>query len=183
LPVAELQEDVSFLTEPAAAQASVWRRPRVRLVLALAAVTLCSSLLAQVWLQERDRLLAQVPGARLMLRYLCLPFGCSVWLPRQIESVVIDGAAFNKLDDRVFLLSFTLRNTAVQELALPAFELTLTDSQDRPFMRRIFRANEFELGNRLLRAGAELNGKAMLAIDFPADAAPLAGYRLVAFYP
>lgn len=183
LPVAVPQEPVSFMDEAAATAPSRWHRPWVRAGLTLAAVLLCFGLLVQVWLQERDRLLAQVPGARLVLRYICQPLGCAVWLPRQIDAILIDGASFNKVDDTVFQLNFALRNTAMVDLALPAFELTLTDSQDQPFMRRIFRANEFELGNRLLRAGAELNGKAMLAIDFPAAAAPLAGYRLVAFYP
>jgi hypothetical protein len=180
---AEPDEPVSFLHDAAAAEASFWQQPRTRLGLALAAVLLCGGLLVQVWVQERDHLLAQVPGARLVLRYICQPLGCAVWLPRQIDAILIDGAAFNKVDDSVFQLSFTLRNTAAVDLALPAFELTLTDSRDQPFLRRVFRASEFELGNKLLRAGAELSGKATLAIDFPADAAPLAGYRLVAFYP
>ena len=47
---------------------------------------------------------------------------------RQIDSVVIDSSAFSKVKGDVYRLSLTLKNTAPIDLAMPAVELSLTDT-------------------------------------------------------
>lgn len=158
-------------------------RPRVRMALLAASWLLGCALVLQVLVHERDQILAQAPGIRQALETACQALRCPAPLARQIESVALDGAAFNKLEDRLYQLNFTLRNTARMDLALPALELTLTDSRDEPLMRRVLRPRELQLGARALRAGAELNGKLVLDIEFPAPSSGPAGYRLAAFYP
>lgn len=157
-------------------------RPLARGVLMALGSLLGAILLLQVLIQERDRIIAQVPSVRQGFESLCQTLGCVAPLARQIESVLIDEAAFNRLDGSVYQLSFTLRNAASVDLALPALELTLTDSRGETLVRRAFRPRELQTGVRALSARSELNGKLILNIDLPAEAAGPAGYRLVAFY-
>ena len=68
------------------------------------------------------------------------------------------------------------------ELATPALELTLTDAQDRPVMRRVLLPAE--LGDMpAMAAAAELAVKLPIAVVPGAASEKIAGYRLLAFYP
>ena len=177
----QAEGDAAFMN-PQNSPSGWMHRPSIRMLLIATSWLLGCLLLLQVIVQERDRVMAQVPSVRQAFERMCQTLGCSAPLARQIESVMIDDAAFNRLDEQVYQLSFTLRNTAPVDLALPALELTLTDSRDETLMRRAFRPRELQTGVRSLRAGAELNGKLILNIDFPAESTGPAGYRLVAFY-
>jgi hypothetical protein len=68
------------------------------------------------------------------------------------------------------------------DLAAPALELTLTDTQDQPLLRRVIQSTEFS-GQRPILAGGEL--AANLPISVPLGSVPekIAGYKLLAFYP
>lgn len=147
------------------------------------AMLLTAGLLLQTALHQRNQLAAQIPAWRPLLEQLCAWSGCAITAPRQIESVVIDGSAFNRLGGDIYQLSFTLRNTAAIDLALPALELALTDAEDRAVLRRVFLPDEFQTGPLVLTAGAEFSGTLALRIDPVQDGPTPAGYRLLAFYP
>ena len=68
---------------------------------------------------------------------LCQPLNCQVGLPRRIESVSIDASNFTRLPPEAFRLQVTLANAATHPVAMPAIELTLTDTQDQPVLRRV----------------------------------------------
>lgn len=163
--------------------ASFWRHPLVRALLFLLALLLTLALLLQVAVQERDRLAAQFPAWRPALRALCEPLACRVGRLQQIESVVIDSSSFSKVAPGLYRLGFTLKNTVGVELALPALELMLTDAQEQALARRVLRSGELQFDLAVLPANSELSGSLMLSVQTPEDAAPLAGYRLLAFYP
>ena len=149
----------------------------------LLAMLLTTGLLLQIALHQRNQLAAQMPAWRPVLEQLCAWSGCAITAPRQIESMVIDGSAFNKLGGDIYRLSFTLRNTAAIDLALPALELALMDAEDRAVLRRVFLPDEFQASGPVLAAGAEFSSTLALRID-PAQDGPIpAGYRLLAFYP
>lgn len=153
------------------------------------AATLCTllllALLVQVARQERDRLAASAPALRPALVAGCEWLACSVAPLREIESIAIDSSAFTSVRSGVYLLSVTLKNTAATDLAAPALELTLTDMQDQPVVRRVLLAADWsgKPSTEPLLAGAERTAK--LPISVPPDAVPhkIAGYKLLAFYP
>ena len=86
---------------------------------------------------ERDQIAAQMPQARGALQALCGTLGCRVSPLRQIDAIQIDSSTFNKARADSYLLVFVIRNSAAVTLATPAMELTLTDSQDQPVLRRV----------------------------------------------
>ncbi len=179
VPDSILDEDVSFVRE--ARRKALWRRPVVRIALATCALLLTGVLVVQVAVHERDRLAALEPELKPWLARLCGQLGCTIAVPRQIESVVIDSSTFNKVRNDVFRLGFTIRNTSGVEVATPALELTLTDTQDQPVLRRVFRPEEAGAGPSLASRG-EWNAVLNMSVDAN-GAGRVSGYRLLAFYP
>ena len=172
---------VSFLRD--APQKSVWRKPWVRVALGLIALGLVAALALQVILQERDRIAANLPDAKPALAAVCEILRCKISPLRQIESVVIDSSAFSKLRGEGFRLAFSVKNTSAVELALPALELTLTDSQDQPALRRVFLPSEFGATSNALAAGSEWAVSVPVAVRPNAGGERITGYRILAFYP
>lgn len=172
--------DLSFVR--AARRRAFWARPRVRVALLLAVGALGMLLALQMALHERDRLAAAQPALRPWLARLCEPLDCRIAPPRQIDSIAIDGSSFNKLRGDAYRLNVTLKNQAGIELAMPALELTLTDVQDRPVVRRVLMPAELAPGANVIAAASEWSGSLALAVANGAGPR-IAGYRLLAFYP
>lgn len=160
-----------------------WQRPAVRVVLALAAIGLTVLLGLQAAVHERDRLAAAQPGLRPWLARLCEPLGCRIAPPRQIEAIAIDSSAFNRLRPDAYRLQVTLRNQARIDVAMPAIELTLTDSGEQPVVRRVLLPADLGAVRPALAAGAEWSGTAALGLADNSLAGRVAGYRVLAFYP
>lgn len=165
------------------AESRKWNRRGVTLGLVIASLVLCLLLAGQVVVQERDRIAAWQPEAVPVLQSLCPLIGCSIAPLRQIESVVIDSSAFTKVRNDVYRLSFTLKNSAAVQVAVPALELTLTDHQDQPLIRKIISTESVSGGKAALAAHAELGRSIPVSIRLPGDIDSVSGYRLIAFYP
>ena len=172
---------VSFLRGPQ--QESLWRKPSVRIALGLTALGLLAALALQVVVHERDRIAAHMPDVRPALAAACEVLHCQVLPLRQIESVVIDSSTFSKLRGDAFRLVFTVKNTSAVELAMPALELTLTDSQDQPAMRRVFLPSELGATSNTLSAGSEWTASVPVGVRPNAGGERINGYRILAFYP
>lgn len=163
--------------------------PKKRWISNGVAAALCTVLLlalvVQVTRHERDRLAASAPALRPALTAACEFLACSVAPLREIEAIAIDSSAFTSVRPGVYLLGVTLKNTAATDLAVPALELTLTDMQDQPVVRKVLLAGDWsgKPATESIAAGAERTAK--LPINVPPDAVPhkIAGYKLVAFYP
>ena len=68
-------------------------------------------------------------------------------------------------------------------MALPALELTLTDGQDQPIVRRVLLPGDLAPNPGVIGPAAEWSGSLALAIAANGSNARIAGYRLLAFYP
>ena len=110
--------------------------------LAVLAVVLALALGGQVAYEQRDELAQRVPVLTPLLSALCQPLQCRIGPPRRIESITIEASAFSRLQPDAFRLQFTLANAASMPVALPALELTLTDTQDQAVIRRVLQPAE-----------------------------------------
>jgi predicted Zn finger-like uncharacterized protein len=184
-PSSHLDEDaaldqVSFMRH--ARRRAFWRRRSVRAGLTVALMVLGALLALQVAVQDRDRLAAAHPELRAALQQMCAALGCTIGPPRQIEAIAIDSSAFNKLRGDAYRLSVTLRNQAPTPVAVPAVELTLTDSQDQPVVRRVLTPAELGAASPVIGAAAEWSASVTMALS-ASGMGRVAGYRLLAFYP
>jgi len=173
--------DLSFVRQ--ARRKEFWRLPAVRAMSLMGLVVLGLLLAFQVAVHDRDRLAAADPGLRPLLAWLCAPLNCSVRPPRQIDSLAIDSSGFTKLRGDTYRLSVTLKNQASTDVAMPALELTLTDAQDQPVVRRVLMPSELTSHAGVIAAGSEWSGSLALAVAANGAGARIAGYRLLAFYP
>jgi hypothetical protein len=177
----QVLDQVTFMRR--ARRHALWRKPAVRAGLAVLAVVLALALGGQVAYEQRDELAQRVPVLTPLLSALCQPLQCRIGPPRRIESITIEASAFSRLQPDAFRLQFTLANAASMPVALPALELTLTDSQDQAVIRRVLQPTE--LGSdapAALPAAGEWASAVTLTVA-PAAAGAITGYRLLAFYP
>jgi len=191
-------EQVSFVRD--ARRAAFWRRPLMQLVLVSGALVLLAVLLLQIAVFQRSTLAVMQPWTNPGLQALCRVLNCEISPPQQIESIVIDSSSFIKLANDTYRLKVVLRNTGAIELAMPALELTLTDSQDHAIVRRVLTPAELGARAGTLAAGAEFSGVLALTVQNSVAAASttaassppnpqadsplrIAGYRVLVFYP
>lgn len=165
------------------AQPSAWHRLWVRISLALLGLLLLAGLALQAIVHERDRIAAMAPQSRPWLVMLCGVLGCEVLPLRQIDAIVIDSSAFTKVNNETYRLNVGIKNTSTLMLALPAFELTLTDTQDQALLRRVLPAKELGTTASVLAPGAEWAGVVSISVHGQPNPERIAGYRILAFYP
>ena len=173
-------DDVSFVRH--ARRKAFWRRPLVSLALLLLVLLLGVSLVLQYAVHDRDKLAAIRPALRPWLQLLCEPLRCQVGPPRQIDAIVIDSSSFSRLRNDAYRLSFTVRNQAATQVAMPSIELTLTDTQDQPVIRRVLAPREVGAATAIA-AASESTGSVALSVTASGTSGRIAGYRLLAFYP
>jgi predicted Zn finger-like uncharacterized protein len=169
----------SFVRE--ADRAARWQRPVVRRLTIAAALALPLLLGMQVALHHRDLLAARWPVSAEPLRALCAPLHCSVQAPRSLDAVSVESSGLTRVDGApLYKLQVAVRNRAGWAVAMPAFELTLTDPRGEVVTRRVLRAAE--LGNAApdaLAAGAEWSVLATLDVG----ERRVTGYTIDLFYP
>ncbi len=162
---------------------SLWMNRSVQVLLSVSCLVLGSMLALQAVIHERDRIAALFTGTKGALEAMCGVIGCTLAPLRNIEAVVIDSSSFTKVRSDVYRLSFALKNTAHISIATPALELTLTDMQDQPVVRRVFTAIEFGDKSGVMEAGAELSVTVPLNVKLAGSDEKITGYRLLSFYP
>ena len=172
--------DLGFVRK--AERKAFWRRPLVRVLLLLATLVLLGLLGLQLAVQQRDELAARFPRLQPALEMLCERWGCTIAPRQHIASIAIDSSSFNRAKGDVYQLSLTLKSSASTELATPAIELTLTDVQDQPILRRVLQPSDLGLAPVLAPQG-ELSASLPVSVTLEQGAARVAGYRLLAFYP
>jgi len=173
-------DDLSFVRQ--ARRKAFWRRSGVRATLVLLGVMLAVLLAVQVAWNDRDRLAATEPGLRPWLVKACEAARCTIGAPRRIEAIAIDSSSFNKLRTDAYRLNVSLKNHADTDVAMPALELTLTDSQEQPVLRRVLLPAEFAGRTTALRPGTDWSTSLALGVT-GSSASRIAGYRVLAFYP
>ena len=170
--------EVSFVL--AARRKAFWRKPGVRMALGLVFFISLLGLALQIAVQERDRIAALDARTRPWLVKLCEPLRCELAPVRQIADVVIDSSSFNKARGDSYQLALTMKSAATIPLAMPAVELTLTDAQDQPVLRRVLLPTDMAAPTELPAKGEWGTSVSVLVTT---GGARVAGYRLLAFYP
>ena len=176
-------------------RAARWRQPQVRVGLLLVGLLAVLGLAAQVSLEYRNLLAAAWPESRPWLEGACVSLGCKVEAARAIEHLAVESSGLVRVEkSNLYRLQVGLRNRAGIDLAVPALDVTLTDSQGALIARKVLRVADLGAAQATIGAGRELNLQATLqsvaaaasaAITAGSDAAvqPIAGYTIELFYP
>lgn len=158
------------------------QRPWVRFFMVVLGLALAGALAGQWIVHDRDHIAAFEPRVRPLIDWLCQHAGCTVAPLKRIEAIAIDSSSFKKDRDNAYRLNLAIKSSATVAIAMPSVELTLTDAQDQPVLRRVLTPSEMGAAEVMAPLG---EWSASLPISVTADnvAARIAGYRVVAFYP
>ncbi|MDR3065706.1 MAG: zinc-ribbon domain-containing protein [Comamonas sp.] len=172
-------EEPGFVRQ--ARRQAFWHSAGMRVALVLGSLVAVAGVVAQHAWQQRDGLAAQYPALAPVLAKACSLAGCELQARRAIGDVVISGSGFKQLADaHQYQWSLTLENRSDVPVAMPMAELTLTDAQDRPLLRRVI-----DLGP--LGAPQQLHARQEWSVSVPVQVldldAAVAGYRALVFYP
>lgn len=181
-----------LVDEPLPAQAEAEPVPELQEIpahrrwpwIAGAALAACT-LLAQAVVHYRIELSVMFPGTKPALVAMCEVLECKVALPSRIELIGIDSSDLSPSADTPgnLQLSASLRNRAPFNQAWPHLELTLTDSTDKPLVRRALGPTDYLPSIRKIEEGFPARSEQPVYLSLQAPGVPAAGYRLYVFYP
>ncbi|PUE29957.1 zinc-ribbon and DUF3426 domain-containing protein [Limnohabitans sp. Jir72] len=142
------------------------------------ALVLLLSLVGQSLWIGRHALLGQWPAMEAPVHAICDVMTCQSVYLQDVQGMVIDSSSFT---DRhgVYELAWTVRNSALQTLAMTSLELTLQDMQGQPVVRRVLTPADVG-APKSLSPGQVWSGQLMVRMD--SDVA-VTGYRVLNFYP
>jgi hypothetical protein len=149
------------------------------------ALLLLLILLAQAAYHYRSAITVLFPETKRYAAALCASLGCELPLPRRIELMSIEASDLqaDTTNPNVMVLSATLKNRAIFNQQHPLLELTLTDAQDRPVVRRVLAPQDY-LGKAVnTQAGFAANTEIAIKVFIEGSQVKATGYRLYLFYP
>lgn len=169
----------SFLAEetPAASQIPPWLAWVLISILLLAAI-------GQSAYFFRSELASHWPASRPALVTVCKWLGCTVPLARNSTLLALDDSDLQEdlEHPEVIQLSTTLINNAAYVQAFPVLELTLTDSGDRPKLRRIFQPAEYLPSGTNVGDGIPAKQSIQIHLAFSTSGETVSGYRVFVTY-
>lgn len=159
-----------------------WTSPGMRVALVLLVLVLGLLLAAQWAIQERHRLVAAQPALKPWIVQACGHLGCDLAPVRKIDAIVIDSAELVRRLGNFHSFDIVLHNQSPLEVALPALELTLTDTHQLVVARRVFLPQDWPAETMALPPHGRVSVSFRLSISL-GEGVPTAGYRALVFYP
>jgi len=163
------------------------RRRRMSMLFGGAAVLLGLLLLAQLAVTFRADIITKFPNARPAIGQLCKIFRCTVSWPTRGDLLAVVGSELQAIPGTgVFELTAIVRNRGNLTLALPAIELTLSDTLNRTVARKVFVPSDYlaaETDPRAtLQAGLEAGADLTIRVAFEARGLNASGFIVYPFY-
>jgi predicted Zn finger-like uncharacterized protein len=148
------------------------------------AVILLLAAIAQSIYFLRNQIALYYPNTKPMLVQACAQIGCNIDLPKKIELIVIDDSDIQEDTNYVGLmrLSSTLINQAGFNQAYPNLELTLTDTEDKPKLRRMFKPTEYLPAKTNIAIGLAPGEEIKVKLAMSTYGVTVAGYRVFVTY-
>jgi predicted Zn finger-like uncharacterized protein len=150
---------------------------------------LCALLIVLLFAQSvyfmRTEIAALYPKTKLWFTQICQPLKCSVPLPKNINLLTIDDSDMQEhlTYQNVLVFSSTLINHANYAQAYPNIELTLTNTEDEPVLRRTFQASEYLQNQAVVSQGIAAKDEMRIKLHLNTTDIPVAGYRVSLNYP
>ncbi len=144
-------------------------------------------MLLQLAVAFRTEIVTRWPELRPRLVDLCAVYGCSVGWPTRADLLAVIGTELQAVPGTDILeLTAVIRNRASFRVALPAVEVTLTDTANRTLARKVFApvdylASSGEPSSRI-NEGLGAGSDHVVKITFEARGLSAAGFVVYPFY-
>ena len=132
----------------------------------------------------RSKIAANYPQFRPFLVQACDALHCGIDVPKNIDLLTIDDSDVqeSKTYEKVIDFSSLLINNANYNQAYPNIELTLTDTNDKPVIRRLITPTEYLKTNANIVDGIIGNDQIRLKLAISVADVSVAGYRVLLTY-
>ncbi len=132
----------------------------------------------------RHQIAMYYPNIKPHLVRVCERIGCSIDLPKKIALILIDDSDIQEDAEHagVMRLSTTLINQAGFYQAYPNLELTLTDVEDKPKLRRTFKPIEYLPAKTDIALGLAAGAVVKVKLAMTSQGIAVAGYRVFVSY-
>ena len=163
-------------------------RPRFRVMWTLLALLALAVMALQVVYRYRTEIGVLFPATRPHLLVACMALGCDLRFPRRPDLLGIESSDLQAdlKRENVLRLTALLRNRASFVQEPPLLELTLTDEQDSPVVRRVLHPVDY-LGARraaeVMTQGIAAGAEVAVVLHFDSSQIRATGYRLYLFQP
>lgn len=151
----------------------------------LGAVLLLAILLGQLAYYYRGTVTLLFPETKPYATALCAMLGCEVPLPRRIDLMSIEASDLqaDPSNTNLMVLTATIKNRAIFNQQYPFLELTLTDGQDQPLVRRVLTPKDYFGKGLNAQVGVAANSEIGIRVIIEVSQIKATGYRLYLFYP
>jgi predicted Zn finger-like uncharacterized protein len=154
-----------------------------RVLMSVGSAVLLLILAAQGISAFRNELAARFPGTRPALLAACTVLRCRVELPARIDRLAIEQGELTALGASSYSLATLLHNQGSLVQAWPHIELTLTDTNEKPLLRRVFTPAEYLPQGTSPAAGFAARAEQPVKLYFQLDQLKPSGYSIAVFYP
>jgi predicted Zn finger-like uncharacterized protein len=154
-----------------------------RILMAVGSAVLLLVLAAQGISTYRNELAAGFPATRPALLAACTVLRCRVELPARIDKLAIEQGELTALGTNMYSLATLLHNQGSLVQAWPHIELTLTDTNDKPLLRRVFKPAEYLPQGTTPAGGFGPRAEQQVKLYFQLDQLKPSGYSIAVFYP
>lgn len=181
--------DLSFVR--AAKNKAFWQHSTVTRTLSAACIGLAGLFFVQVVYSQRNHVAASYPVLKPSFETMCQNVGCSIEPYKNIDAFKIDSSSFQKsqlvspdiTQGDNFALKLAIKNNAELAVAMPAVELTLTDTNDKAVLRRVITTKELGISGDTLAANGDWASSIAVVVTPSSTKASFSGYRVLLFYP
>jgi predicted Zn finger-like uncharacterized protein len=132
----------------------------------------------------RTKIAAEYPQFKPYLVQACTALQCNIDLPNNLDLFTIDDSDMQESENYANVIDFSslLINNANYPQAFPNIELTLTDTDDQPVIRRLIKPSEYLKTSANVAAGMAGKDEVRVKLAINVTDLSVAGYRVLLSY-
>lgn len=132
----------------------------------------------------RTKIAAHYPQFKPYLMQICAPLHCKINLPQKLDLLTIDDSDMKESEIYQDVIDFSslIINNASYVQAYPNIELTLTDAQDKPVLRRLVKPQEYLQHTSNPDTGIAAREEERIKLTINVHNLSVAGYRVLLTY-
>jgi predicted Zn finger-like uncharacterized protein len=159
-------------------------KPKLNIWLILAALLLIIVALLQSIYFLRSTIAVNYPQFKPYLQQACAQLHCKISLPQHLDLLTIDDSDMQESEDYLDVINFSslLINNAPHAQAYPNIELTLTDIDDKPVLRKLVRPQEYLNSGVNIIDGMTAREEVRINLAINVHNLSVAGYRVLLTY-
>lgn len=159
-------------------------KPKRNSWLMLAVVLLLIIAILQSIYFLRSTIAVNYPQFKPYLEEACRHLNCTVNLPQHLDLLTIDDSDMQESDDYQDVINFSslLINNATHAQAYPNIELTLTDIDDKPVLRKLVPPSDYLNSGVNIVDGMAANEEVRINLAINVQNLSVAGYRVLLTY-